>query len=48
MCVKILEKNISKNLRSKYSQKRLDHVKPSATDVLTTASKKKKENSRNK
>ena len=27
-------------MRSKYSQKRLDHAKQSATDVLKTASKK--------
>ena len=28
--------NISKNLNGKYSQKLLDHVKKSATDVLKT------------
>ena len=33
-------KNISKNLRSKYSQKLLDHAKQSATDLLKTASKR--------
>ena len=32
--------NISKNLSSKYSQKRLDHTKQSASDALKTASKK--------
>ena len=34
-------KNISKNLSGKYTQKRLDHAKQSATDMLKTASKKK-------
>ena len=38
--VKIIGKNISKNLSSKYSQKRLDHAKQSATDTLKTASKR--------
>ena len=33
-------KNISKNLRSKYSQKPLDHAKRSAIDALKTASKR--------
>ena len=33
-------KSISKNLSSKYSQKRLDYAKQSATDVLKTVSKK--------
>ena len=32
--------NISKHLRSKYSQKRLDHDKQSAADALKTASKR--------
>ena len=32
--------NISKNLSSKYSQKRLDHAKQSVSDALKTASKK--------
>ena len=32
-------KNISKNLNSKYSQKLLDHIEQSATDTLKTASK---------
>ena len=30
-------KNISKNLSSKYSRKRLDHAKQSATDAFKTA-----------
>ena len=38
--VKIIGKNISKNLSSKCSQKRLDHAKQSATDTLKTASKR--------
>ena len=38
--VKIIGKNISKSLSSKYSQKRLDHAKQSATDTLKTASKR--------
>ena len=33
-------RNISKNLRSKYSQKRIDHAKQSAKDALKTASKR--------
>ena len=33
-------KNKTKNLRSKYSRKRLDHAKQSATNALNTASKK--------
>ena len=33
-------KNESKNLNGKYSQKRLDHAKQSATDALKTASKR--------
>ena len=33
-------KNISKNLSSKYSQKRFDHGKQSATDALKTTSKR--------
>ena len=33
-------KNISKNLGGKYSQKRLDHAKQSATHALKTTSKK--------
>ena len=33
-------KNISQNLRSKYSQEPLDHAKQSARDVLKTASKR--------
>ena len=32
-------KNISKSLSGKYSQKRLDHAKKSATDALETSSK---------
>ena len=31
---------MSKNLSSKYSQKRLDHAKQSATDVFKTLSKR--------
>ena len=37
---KIFDKNISKNLSSKYRQKRLDHAKQSATDTLKTASER--------
>ena len=37
---KKIGKNISKNLGSKYSQKLLNHTKKSATDALTTASKR--------
>ena len=33
-------KNISKNLRGKYSQKSLDHVKQSTTDALKTTPKR--------
>ena len=33
-------KDINKNLSSKYSQKRFDHAKQSATDPPNTASKK--------
>ena len=33
-------KNISKKLSGKYSQKRLDYAKQSATDVFKTASKR--------
>ena len=32
-------RNTSKNLRSKYSQKRPDHAKQPATDALKTPSK---------
>ena len=32
--------NISKNLSGKYSHKRLDHAKESATDVFKTSSKR--------
>ena len=39
MC-KNIGKNISTNLSSKYSQKRIDHAKQSATDVFETASKR--------
>ena len=38
--VKILVKNICKNLSSKYSQKSLNHAKKSATDAFKTASKR--------
>ena len=37
---KNIGKNISKNLIDKYSQKRLDHAKQSATDVIKTAWKR--------
>ena len=37
---KIIGKIIRKNIGSKYSQKRLDHAKQSATDALKTASKR--------
>ena len=37
---KNIGKNITKNLSDKYSQKRLDHAKQSATDVLNSTSKK--------
>ena len=36
--VKILVKNISKNLNGKHSQKLLDHAKQSSADALKTAS----------
>ena len=36
----MLGKNKSKNLTDKYSQKSLDYVKQSATDVLKNASKR--------
>ena len=35
---KNIGKNISENLSSKYSQKRIDHVKQSATDAIETKS----------
>ena len=37
---KKIGKNISKSLDSKYSQKRLDHAKQSATDAFKTSSKR--------
>ena len=37
---KKMDKNIGKSLRSKYSQKLLDHAKESATDTLKTSSEK--------
>ena len=37
---KIIGKNVSKNVSSKYGQKPLDHAKQSATDALKTASKR--------
>ena len=37
---KNIGKNISESLSSKYSQKRLDHPKQSATDALKTTSKR--------
>ena len=33
-------KNVSKNLRGKYSQKLIDHAKQSATDAFKTVSKR--------
>ena len=33
-------KNVSKNVSGKYSQKRLDHAKKSATDAFKTSLKK--------
>ena len=43
-----IDENINKNIRGKYSQKRVDHAKQSATDVLKTSSigviQKKKKN----
>ena len=38
--IKNIGKSICKTLSSKYSQKLLDHAKQSATDVLTTTSKR--------
>ena len=35
-----MDKNISKNLSSKYSKKLLDHAKWSATDAIKTISKR--------
>ena len=37
---KNIDKNISENLRSKCSQKLLNHVKQFASDALKTASKR--------
>ena len=37
---KNIGKNINKSLNCKYSQKRLDHAKQSATDAFKTSSKK--------
>ena len=37
---RIVGKNISKNLSSKYNEKFLDHAKQSATDTFKTASKR--------
>ena len=37
---KIIDKNISKSLIAKYSQKLLDHARKSATDVLKTTLKR--------
>ena len=37
---KNMDRNISKNLSSKYNQKLLDHAKQSATDALQTSSKR--------
>ena len=37
---KIQVKNASKNFKSKYSQKLLDHAQQSATDALKTASRR--------
>ena len=39
---KNMVKNITKNFSCKYSQKRLNHAKPSATDKIKAASKEKK------
>ena len=36
---KYIGKDVSKNISGKYSQKPLDHVKQSATNVFKTASK---------
>ena len=38
---KNIDKKISKNVRSEYSQNLFDHAKQSATDALETASKRK-------
>ena len=38
---KKIDKNISKNVSGKYSQKLIDHAKKSATDAPKTTSKKK-------
>ena len=38
---KNIGKNISKNLSGKYSQKRIDHVKQSATDALIKTTSKR-------
>ena len=43
---KSIAKNINKNLRGKYSQKLLDHIKQSATEALKTSSKRAIQNSR--
>ena len=37
---RIIGKNISENISSKYSQKLLDHGKPSVTDAIKTALKR--------
>ena len=37
---KVIFKNISKNLGTRYSQKRLDHAKQSETDTLKTTWKR--------
>ena len=37
---KNIDKNIIKSLNSKYSQKPLDHAKPSPTDAFKTSSKR--------
>ena len=37
---KNIDKDASKNFSGKYSPKRFDHVKQSATDALKTASKR--------
>ena len=37
---KSIGKNISKSIRSKYSQNLLDHAKQSATDAIKTDSKR--------
>ena len=47
-----IDENINKNIRGKYGQKRVDHAKQSATDVLKTSSirviKKKKKKKKEK